>query len=149
MAVLDNGTSLSPTATPLRPAWAAAPLLAFMLATDLGFLGYWLLTALHALPPAWLFKDYDNPILQAWNWSFLSLDLVVSVTGILAVTRLRAGRPGASMLALVSLTATSASGLMALSFWIVRRDFDLGWWAPNLFLLVYPIAFLRRFVNGA
>jgi hypothetical protein len=117
-----------------------------LVATDVGFLVYWGLTALHALPEAWLFKDYDNPLIQAWNWSFFSLDLVVSITGLSAFFLLRRGRPGAAALAVSSLTATVASGLMAISFWAIRRDFDASWWAPNLFLTLYPLPFLRRFL---
>ena len=45
-------------------------------------------------------------------------------------------------LALVSLTLTSCSGLMAVCFWTFRGDFDPGWWLPNLFLLIYPLWFI-------
>ncbi len=30
---------------------------------------------------------------------------------------------------------------MALAFWTLRRDFDVAWWAPNVVLLAYPLAF--------
>lgn len=125
--------------------WAARPLFAFMLATDVGFLGYWAVTALHMLPVAWLFKDYHDPVLQDWNWSFLPLDLFVSLSGLGAVTLSRRADPRAASLALMSLTMTSVSGLMALAFWVLRRDFDPAWWGPNLFLLLYPLFFARRF----
>lgn len=118
-----------------------------MLATDVGFLVYWLVTALHLLPAAWLFKDYDNPILQAWNWSFLALDLVVSFTGLRAYASLRRGARSSEIWATISLAATSASGLMAISFWLIRRDFDIAWWAPNVFLAVYPLPFLRKILR--
>jgi hypothetical protein len=32
---------------------------------------------------------------------------------------------------------------MALSFWSVRKDFDIMWWGANLFLLIYPCFFLK------
>lgn len=54
----------------------------FFLAVDLGFIAYWGITALHLIPGEYLFKDYDNPILMAWNWSFLPLDLFISATGL-------------------------------------------------------------------
>lgn len=56
-----------------------------LLLTDLGFLTYWAVTAAGLLPGSWLFKDYDNPIIAAWNWSFAPLDLLASAVGLLAV----------------------------------------------------------------
>ena len=51
------------------------------LITDLGFILYWVITLTGVIPPTYLFKDYHNPMLSAWNWSFLPLDLFVSITG--------------------------------------------------------------------
>lgn len=129
-------------------AWARRPLFAFMVATDLGFIAYWVVTGLHLLPAAWLFKDYDNPLLQDWNWSFLALDLLISASGLSAAALWRRRDPRAASLALISLTLTSTSGLMAVAFWALRRDFDPAWWGPNLFLLLYPLLFLPRFFLG-
>lgn len=64
---------------------------ALMVATDVGFLVYGTLTLLHVLPSAWLFKDHDNPILLSWNGSFLPLDLLISISGLLAVALRRRG----------------------------------------------------------
>jgi hypothetical protein len=123
----------------------SALLRSLMLATDLGFLAYWLITLLHVLPNAWLFKDYDNPILQSWNWSFLPIDLLISLSGL---TALGSREPAvARALSGASLLLTSCSGLMAISFWLLRRDFAWGWWAPNLFLLIYPLPFLVRWLT--
>lgn len=119
----------------------------YFLLVDFGFLLYWAFTLLHWIPPQYLFKDYDNPILQAWNWSFLPLDLAISGTGLSALYLWRRGHPSARPLALVSLVLTSCSGLMAVSFWALRGDFDPWWWAPNLFLLVYPLFFLPAFLK--
>lgn len=47
-----------------------------MLLTDLGFIAFGL------IPEALLFKDYHNSLLMAWNFSFLSLDLLVSAAGV-------------------------------------------------------------------
>lgn len=125
--------------------WARSPLFALMLLTDLGFLAYWLVTALRLLPEAWLFRGYHDPVLHDWNWSFAALDVLVSASGLTAWWWSRRDDPRAPGLALVSLTLTSASGLMALSFWSLRGDFDPWWWAPNLFLAIFPLAFLPRF----
>jgi hypothetical protein len=132
---------------PTERTWATRPLAAFMLTTDVGFVLYWTITALHVLPAQALFKDYQDPLMQAWNWSFLSLDLLVSATGLGAFALVRAKREGAAFLAVVSLTATMASGLCAITFWTLRRDFDPVWWAPNLFLAIYPLFFMRRFFS--
>lgn len=119
---------------------------ALLLITDLGFLVYWALSLGKVLPPEWLFRDHADPMMQAWNLSFLPLDLAVSATG-LASLAVRAKCPGSSRaLLLLSLVATSISGLQAIAFWAVRADFEIGWWAPNLFLLVWPLPFLARMV---
>jgi hypothetical protein len=120
----------------------------FFLVTDIGFIAYWLITLLHLIPAQYLFQDYSNPILTAWNWSFLPLDLFISATGLSALwaygRRLEVWQP----LALVSLTLTFVSGLNAIAFWTIRGDFDPTWWIPNLYLLVYPLFFLPRFLRG-
>jgi hypothetical protein len=120
----------------------------FFVVTDTGFVLYWLITLAGVLPEAWLFKDYHDPILWAWNWSFLPLDLAISATGFGALALHARGRPTWIGWALVSLALTSCSGLQAIAFWTLRRDFDLGWWLPNLYLLLYPWAFLPRLVRS-
>ncbi len=117
------------------------------LVVDLGFIAYWAITLAGVIPDALLFKDYDNPILSAWNWSFLPLDLAISATGLTALRRAKVGLDWRN-LALVSLVLTSCSGLMAVSFWTLRADFDPAWWLPNLFLLLYPMWFLPGLVRG-
>ena len=119
----------------------------FFLFTDVTFVIYWAISALHLIPPALLFQDYTNPILTAWNWSFLPLDLTVSATGFAALywyqKRLEAWRS----LALVSLTLTFVSGLNAITFWAIRGDFDLTWWLPNLYLMIYPLFFVPKLLQ--
>jgi Family of unknown function (DUF5360) len=119
----------------------------FFLFTDIAFILYWAITALHLIPPAFLFQDYTNPILTAWNWSFLPLDLFISATGFAALyahqRRLEVWRS----LALVSLTLTFVSGLNAITFWMIRGDFDPTWWLPNLYLLFYPLFFIPRLLK--
>ncbi len=114
----------------------------FFLVVDLGFILYWTVTLLHLIPEAYLFKDYDDPILAAWNWSFLPLDLLISATGLTSLALLRRENRMWRSLALISLVLTSCSGLQALAFWTLRADFDLVWWLPNAFLLLYPLFFI-------
>lgn len=117
------------------------------LVVDLGFVAYWAITLAGVLPEAWLFKDYHDPILHAWNWSFLPLDLLISATGLTALSLHRRGRATWRSWALLSLALTSCSGLQAIAFWALRGDYDLAWWAPNLFLLLYPALFLPRLLR--
>jgi len=113
---------------------------------DVGFLAYWLVTAMSAVPLEWLFKDYDDPILQAWNWSFLPLDLATSATGLNTLRLARQDREWRTW-ATVSLVLTTCAGLQAIAFWTLRSDFDPLWWAPNLFLLIYPLLYLPRLLD--
>ncbi len=120
--------------------------------TDSLMLLYWSVTGLAALglvavPPALLYKGYHQPVLVAWNWSFLPLDLAFSLTGLAAVRRGRAGRPWHG-LTLVSLVLTMCAGGMAISFWALTGDFDLAWWLPNLTLLLWPLAWLPGLVRA-
>jgi CHASE2 domain-containing sensor protein len=119
-----------------------------MIATDVSFVLYWFITLLHVIPSEALFKDYENPILQAWNWSFLPLDLLVSVTGFTALWLDRKGDERARLVAVMSLTLTCTSGLLAISFWMLRDDYLIAWWLPNLALLLYPLPFLAWLLRG-
>ncbi|MBI1319370.1 MAG: hypothetical protein GC168_10560 [Candidatus Hydrogenedens sp.] len=114
----------------------------WFLTVDIGFIAYWLITLFHLIPEAYLFQDYKNPILVAWNWSFLPLDLFISATGLSSLRLWRRGSPLWKPLALISLVLTSCSGLQAIAFWVVRGDYDPVWWIPNLILLCYPLFFL-------
>jgi hypothetical protein len=117
-----------------------------MVLTDIGFIAYWLITLLHVIPPDMLFRDYSNPIMVHWNWSFLPLDLFISATGISSLLLSRAGNSAWRQLALISLTLTFVSGLQAIAFWAIAGDFDPWWWGPNLFLMLYPLFFLPKLI---
>ncbi len=112
--------------------------------TDLGFIVYWLITALHLIPAPYLFQDYTNPILTAWNWSFLPLDLLVSASGFAALWAFQHKLEQWRSFALISLVLTFSSGLNAIAFWVIRGDFDPTWWIPNLYLMLYPLFFLSK-----
>ena len=70
-----------------------------------------------------------------WNWSFLPLDLLFSVIGLI-------GRFGnfninrAELLSNISLSLMLCAGLMAVSFWSINGDFDPFWWSINLWLFL-------------
>jgi hypothetical protein len=118
-----------------------------LLITDIGFLIYWGITALAAIklvtiPPEWLFKDYHDPNIVAWNWSFMPLDLLASVTGLIAVRQSQW-----RTMAIVSATLTFCAGFLALSFWSFQGSFDPSWWAPNLFLTLWPLFMIRTLIT--
>jgi hypothetical protein len=95
------------------------------------------------LPQEYLFKDYSNPIAVAWNWSFLPLDLCISCTGLFSLFLFKTNNIQWKNFAFISLILTFCSGLQAIAFWVIRLDFDVAWWIPNLFLLIYPLFFLK------
>lgn len=110
-----------------------------LLITDLGFLAYWLVAAMGIFPPEWLYKNHADPIMVAWNWSFAPVDLAASALGLYSLVLAKAGNPVWPAYGLVSAALTFCAGLMALSFWALQNDFNLGWWLPNLYLALWPI----------
>lgn len=130
---------------PIKPSRA---LRVFMLSVDLGFVLYWLITVGNILPASALYAHHDDPVMVAWNWSFMPLDLLVSATGLSALLMAKRADPRWPLLAALSLSATAASGLNAIAFWALRGDFDLSWWAPNLVLLLGPWPFVWQLWQG-
>ena len=118
-----------------------------MLVTDLAFLAYWTASLLTLIPARHAYKDYDDPVMSDWNYSFLPLDVAASATGLAALYLLRAKDAGRFAhhraawrpLMYVSLTLTSTAGLQAVVFWALRGDWSVTWWGPNLFLLLFPV----------
>lgn len=119
----------------------------FFLITDIGFILYWVITLIGVIPASYLFKDYHNPILSAWNWSFLPLDLMISFSGLWSLRLMSKEDARWKNVALISLVLTFASGLMALAFWSIRRDFDISWWLPNLYLMLYPLYYIVSLIK--
>jgi hypothetical protein len=119
----------------------------FFLFVDISFIAYWTITALHLIPAEYLYNDYTNPILVNWNWSFFPLDIGVSSTGLYSVYLANQRQEKWRIFALISLILTSISGLQAISYWALAREFDITWWIPNLFLLLYPLFFLPKLMR--
>ena len=127
---------------------------AHLIATDVGLLSEWALSALMALhvlpaPDTWLYAGYHDPAIVAWNWSFLPLDLLLSLVGLSAVGTHARGCAEGQRLAQISLALTFCAGFMAISFWAIRGDFDPAWWAVNLYLAIWPVPYLARGVSQA
>jgi len=114
-----------------------------LLTIDFGFIFYWLLIALNLIPHEWVFQNYDDPNVRAWNWSFLPLDIAASITGFIGIK----GKGNLALL-VISSTLTMVAGGMALAFWDIQGFFNLGWWLPNLFLFVAGLIFLVRLVKS-
>jgi hypothetical protein len=107
-----------------------------MMGTDVGFLLYWVATAFGVISVG------GGQVMEDWNWSFLGLDLLAIGTGLLSGALARHQPETSRMAMVVSLSLTMAAGLMAVSFWALRCEFDPAWWAPNLWLLLFPVAAL-------
>lgn len=121
-----------------------------MLVTDWFFIAYWSMTALAAadvikLPPSLLYSNYTDPMMVAWNWSFFPLDIVLSIVGLTAVRLAGQNDPRWQALAMISLSLTFCAGFMAISFWAITCDFELTWWAANLYFTIWPLFFLAHF----
>jgi hypothetical protein len=114
----------------------------FMLSTDIGFIIYWSIVFLNLIPPDYVYQDYQNPVLIAWNLSFIPLDFIISITGFASIYLHNQKNHMAMSLCIISLALTFCSGLQAIAFWTIRGDIDLWWWIPNIFLMVYPLCFL-------
>jgi len=81
-----------------------------MIATDVGFLIYWAVVATRPVPARLMFVEYADPRVQAWNWSFLPLDLAASLTGFAAASSVRRGGAQASARLALSLGLTATAG---------------------------------------
>ncbi len=120
-------------------------------ATDVGFVAYWAVAALSqfgliAIPSEWMYANYDQPDVIAWNWSYLPMDLAFSWFGLRAVARARTGRPWRGH-ALVSLTLTMAAGGMAVSYWALLGEIDPGWFGTNALLVIWPLFFMHSLIE--
>ena len=114
---------------------------------DIGFILYWIITLLNIIPPEYLYSEYNNPIMVDWNWSFLPLDLFISITGLMSIYTFNRNREAWKKWALISLVLTFTSGLQAIVFWTIRLDFNFSWWLFNGFLLIYPLFYIPRFIK--
>lgn len=119
---------------------------------DAAMLLYWGVAVLAvlgvvALPRATMYAGYGTPVIDAWNWSFVPVDVAFAVMGLLAVRAARRDNPRWRGLALVSLTLTGCAGVMAIAFWALRGEFDPAWWVPNLVLVAVALVFVPRLLR--
>ncbi|MFE3979985.1 MULTISPECIES: DUF5360 family protein [unclassified Priestia] len=121
----------------------------FFLVTDIGFIIYWIVTYFEWIPKSAAFKDYDNPIVMAWNWSFFPLDILISFTGLFSLYLYKLHRESWKGYALISLVLTFCSGLQAIAYWVFIKDFAFTWWAFNLYLMIYPLFFTKLVIKNS
>ena len=124
------------------------PLAIALTFTDVAFVLYWALAALSQggvvhVPPEWMYANYEQADVIAWNWSFLPMDLAFSYFGLKAVAAARRGDSTWRAFTIVSLTLTMAAGGMAVSYWAILQEFDPTWFLPNLALVIWPLFFIR------
>jgi hypothetical protein len=110
-----------------------------MLVTDVGFLAYWAVIFFSLLPADLLYKDHDKPIMVAWNWSFAPIDILASLSGLSAIWLSKRNPALAYILLITSIIFTFCAGTMAISFWWIQGEFELIWWAPNIYLIVWSV----------
>ncbi len=125
-----------------------------LVATDVLFLTYWSFSLLHltnliSLPPSMMYGDFEEPRVFAWNWSFFPLDLLFSISGLLAVSLERRGDPRWMSVAIISLCLTFVAGMMACTYWAILGEFDPAWFLPNLALVIWPVFFLPGLIQAA
>lgn len=121
---------------------------AFLLIIDTALLVYWIVVIVDAIPQSVAFKDYTDPMIQAWNWSFFPLDLAASAFGYLGLYLVRVRHRLGWPVLTVGLTFTFCAGFMAISFWSYYRDFSLVWWLSNSVLMIIPLIVFSILVLG-
>lgn len=111
--------------------------------TEVGMLSYWIFAIIVVLtsinvPPEYMYSDYQNPLIVTWNWSFFPIDVLFASVGLFS----RFGKISnyhKQMLSTVSLSLMFCAGLMAISFWVIKNEFDLFWWGINLWLIILAV----------
>jgi len=107
--------------------------------TELGITAYWIFAGLMAaellnIPAEYMYTDHLNPTVIAWNWSFFPIDIAFAICGLTA--RFGGIRPSLRHgLEIIAATLMLAAGIMAISFWAIRGEFDPWWWGPNFWLI--------------
>lgn len=116
--------------------------------TEVLMILYWILAAalvmnLIYIDPELMYSDYQNPLVVAWNWSFFPIDIAFALIGLFA----KFGKLGTRLRTKLEITAASlmtCAGLMAISFWLITGDFNVSWWAVNLWLMGLGVANLIK-----
>lgn len=116
--------------------------------TEVGMLAYWVLAILVVVEvivvsPEVMYSDYQNPLIVSWNWSFLPLDVLFAMLGLMSRFAPLSSRKR-DMLATASVSLMFCAGLMAISFWLLQGSFDPFWWGVNVWLMVLSMTVFVR-----
>lgn len=114
---------------------------------DAGLVLYWIAVYADLIPKDQAFRDYSNPVVQAWNWSFFPLDLLAAAAGFVGVYLMRQNNRHGRVVLTVGLTLTFCAGFMAITFWSYYGDFNAIWWASNALLMIVPAIVLIGLVT--
>ncbi len=115
--------------------------------TEILMVLYWVLAAalvlnLISIDPSLMYSDYENPLVVAWNWSFFPIDIAFASIGLFA----KYGNVKSSRKFKFEITAATlmvCAGVMAISYWVITGDFNLSWWAVNIWLICLGLVNLR------
>jgi hypothetical protein len=107
--------------------------------TEVAMLAYWAVAALACLnlisiSPDYMYNGYGQPLIDAWNWSFMPVDVLFALCG-LSAAYLPMPDSWRARLHDAALVLMFCAGMMALSFWAIRGEFDPLWWTMNLWLV--------------
>ena len=111
--------------------------------TEGGMLTYWIVAVMVAfeiihIPPAYMYSDYQNPLIMIWNWSFFPIDMLFALTGLASRFSSISAR-NSEILSVISLSLMLCAGVMAISFWTMQKTFDPLWWGVNLWLIILSV----------
>ena len=113
---------------------------------DAGLLLYWFMVITDLFPKDLRFRDYSNEIVQAWNWSFVPLDVAAALVVFLGVFLMNRKIAAGELVLMFGLTLTFCAGFMAISFWAYYGDFEIFWWGANSILMIVPLLVFANMV---
>ena len=103
---------------------------------------YWTAVILSLIPLEWQCKHYSNPIIQAWNGSFLPLDLLAVIITLSGLPLNKCGVRHGEIILTTGLTLTFTASFMAISLWV---NYGSAWWLPNITLMLIPLTVLAQY----
>lgn len=110
-----------------------------LVVVDARLLLYWCLVITDLFPESMRFRDYSNQVIQAWNWSFFSLDVAAALTVFVGAFLIKRNVVAGDIVLVLGLTLTFCAGFMAISFWAFYGDFEPFWWGSNALLMIVPL----------
>ena len=113
-----------------------------LILTEWALAAYWTAVILSLIPLEWQCKHYSNPIIQAWNGSFLPLDLLAVIITLSGLPLNKCGVRHGEIILTTGLTLTFTASFMAISLWV---NYGSAWWLPNITLMLIPLTVLAQY----